>query len=110
MNIRLPSLNALRTLLASGDPESGNHILWIDDKGKVYLTRLRRGMTPVGFQHENPQMIIRFETFSFGVGAVGPRAANDDVWVNKLFSALLKAWEMALGRSDDQDALYVDIY
>ncbi|HWZ51982.1 MAG TPA: hypothetical protein VNW54_11015 [Granulicella sp.] len=46
------------------------------------------------FAHQNAaEMKFRFEVFQRGSGYVGSAAAQDLIWVNRLYTALTRFWE-----------------
>ncbi len=95
-----PKCDELRQLLLKGDDRSGNHVLWVDSSASVHLSSLPFGVSPVEFSRSQKTMKLRIETFSSGHGLVGPSAADDDVWVNRLFSAIVRCWPHAKSASD----------
>lgn len=89
MNINtIPTLSQLKTLFASADDEAGHHVLWVGADGAVHLDALPDDVNPVSFEESKPSMRARFETFAQGSGYVGPEAAEDDAWMNRLLRKL----------------------
>ena len=95
-----PTPDQLRELLRRCDDTSGHHVLWVKENGDVVLSRLP-GKRPVeSFDHDHPEMRMRFETFLAGNEYVGPEAAQDDEWVSELFERLLREWTKARGKPE----------
>ncbi len=94
-----PKIEELRELIRGCDDRAGHHILWVAKNGDVDISRVPKDKTPVGFQETQPDMQLRYETFEAGNEYVGPDAALDDDWINKLFDALRKQWPKAKARA-----------
>jgi hypothetical protein len=88
-----PSPEQLAAVFASARDEEGNHVLWIDVSGEVWLTTLPANVGPVAFEHEmRASMQVRYSTLGQGNDYVGPAAAQDRGWVAQVFASLLDAW------------------
>jgi hypothetical protein len=92
-----PSKGELQRLLASCDDTKAGHILWVDRAGNVFISPLRKGLTPSGFARSQPKLHLRYETFVCGSGHVGREAANDKAWVSRLVDSLVKEWARCKG-------------
>jgi hypothetical protein len=59
----------------------------------VHVEPLSGGVSAAVFAHQNAAEIkFRLETFQRGSGYVGSAAAQDLIWVNRLYNALLRFW------------------
>ena len=94
MNLaRNPTRRELQALLAECDDTAAHHIAWVGHDGAVHIDPLPEDLTPVGFAERNKTAIkFRLETYDCGNGYVGPVAAQDDKWVDRLFVALQNLW------------------
>lgn len=91
-----PSLASVRRLLAEGS-DRAHCQLRVNDAGLAWLsTAAIGGQALAGVR-------FRLETWAAGSGCVGPLAAKDDAWVEKIQAVLLGNWPHP--RSD-----YLDIY
>lgn len=90
------SLEAVRALLAGGDPQVHNQ-LRITRRGVAYLSTAAVGGVDIG------ALSFRLETWAAGSGCVGAQAAADDGWVGQVFRALQANWPVPA--SD-----YIDVY
>jgi hypothetical protein len=93
MNLREnPTLEQFRALLASRDDSDYAYVLWVDSDGEVFLTPMQ-GTVPAMWESYQTTLKFRFESFAAGTGYVGPEAAEDDEWVNRLYAALHREWQ-----------------
>jgi len=103
-----PSKEELSAIISRCDDHSGNHVLWVNESGDVYITSIDSNiMTPVGFEASTPNMKLRYETFGAGNDYVGENAAKDDELVTRLFNSLVQEWS---GQQENVGVGYVDIY
>ncbi|MGL5271627.1 MAG: hypothetical protein ACRC7I_14075 [Selenomonadaceae bacterium] len=86
----------LANLIANGNPACDNQ-LRVTKNGQIYLSENIVGAEQI----DNLQ--FRFETFDAYSNFVGPDAAQDRRWINRLFIATKKHWL-------DKDTSYVDQY
>jgi hypothetical protein len=83
----------LRDLLRRADDTSADHVLWVSVLGDVQLEALD-AISPAEFARQNADKIaFRLETLGAGNDWVGPRAAQDDKWIERLYQALVANWE-----------------
>jgi hypothetical protein len=98
MNLnRTPTAEQLAALLAACNDAAAPHILWTAHDGEVRVTPLPDHTTPAAFG-ERPDLRFRYETYLPDNGYVGPTAAADKGYVQKLFDELLRDWRD--GRTD----------
>lgn len=90
------SLQAVKALLAAGDPRVHNQ-LRVTRRGVAYLSTAAVGGVDID------GLSFRLETWAAGSGCVGEQAAADDGWVAQVFGALQANWRVPA--SD-----YIDIY
>jgi len=88
-----PNINDLKKLLAACDDAAANHVIWVDFGGKVHVTPVPAGLTPVGFEAaKKGEMKFRLETCGRGNDYVGEKAAASEKWTNELFKGLVRLW------------------
>ena len=88
------SIDELKELFSACNDEVSSHILWVDRHGEVHLTSVPDHLTPAGWTAEQKENIqFRFETLQPGYGYVGPEAAQDETWMTKLYTSLIRLWE-----------------
>jgi hypothetical protein len=90
------TLEAVKALLAAGDPRVHNQ-LRVTRGGMAYLSTSAVGGADIG------GLSFRLETWAAGSGCVGEQAAADDGWAGQVFRALQANWPVPA--SD-----YIDIY
>jgi len=90
------TLEAVRALLASGNPAVHNQ-LRVTRAGLAFLSTHAVGGMDV------QDLCFRLETWAAGSGYVGAAAAADDLWVQQVHAALQTHWPVP--RSD-----YIDLY
>ena len=93
-NVDSLTIDQLKELIRSGDDSHHNQIR-INDKREIYLSPV------VGAQCLDG-IIGRFETFDAGNRYVGPRAANDDEFINRIYIAIQK-WK-------EHPRTYIDVF
>ncbi len=76
------------------DDEAGHHILWVDYTGGVHTTCLEPGQAPALWIRAHEEQILLMETYSMGNGYVGPEAAKDETWMDKLYRNLTSQWDV----------------
>jgi hypothetical protein len=101
------SVKQMSQLLRVHDHDAGHHVLWVDRYGDVRISRVPADLTPVGWLRAEGEdnVLLRFETFARGNNLVGPAAAANLEWVQRLVTALNNEWE-----SDMRGSKYVDIF
>lgn len=88
------TLDQLRDLVSHCDADHENHSLWVDQQGEVHITAIPQDLTPALWATQHKDLIrFRFETFQAGEGYLGPEAASNDNWMNRLFNSLIRLWE-----------------
>ena len=88
------TVDQLRDLVAHCKAEEENYSLWVDQEGEVHLTAIPHELTPATWASQNRDVIrFRFETFQAGEGYLGPEAASNENWMNRLFTSLIRLWE-----------------
>jgi hypothetical protein len=90
-----PTKEQLQQLLTQHDDRAGDHVLWVDDRGDVHISQIHGNLTATAFERSHPDLRLRCETFHKGNEYVGPAAADDEVWVSRLFESLLSQWPKA---------------
>ncbi len=93
-NVWTLTLDQLRDLIASGDDSHPNQIR-IKDNGDIFLSFL------VGADHIEG-IAGRFETFDAHNGYVGPKAASDPQYVQRIFDTI-QNWK-------EHPRTYIDIW
>ena len=102
-----PTIEELRELTRNCDDKVAHHVMWISSDGEVHIDPIPNNLTPVGFEETKPNIKIRWETSVAGNGYVGPEAASDDAYMERIFKSLVKEWEEA---KDIPGVHYVDIF
>jgi hypothetical protein len=88
----------LKQLLSSVDDAEGDHVMWVDYQGNVYISLLPEELTPVGWEETvKDKMKFRYETVMQGNGYVGFESAADEEYVDETYKDLFKDWNA--GRS-----------
>lgn len=85
-NINSMTINDLRELIANGNDKHNNQIRVTKD-GEVFLSQDVVGKMNL------KNIAFRFETFGKNKGDVGPEAAKDDIFVEKIFKVLKSNWK-----------------
>jgi len=87
------SRNQLVSLLSQCNDAATHHLLWVSQNGEVYIEPLPGGVSAAVFAHNHAaKMKFRLELFQRGSGYVGPAAAQDTIWVDRLYQALTRFW------------------
>jgi hypothetical protein len=87
------SRSGLASLLSACDDDASDHLLWVSQKGQVNLQPLVDAATAASFARASEgEVKFHLETFHRGDGYVGPAAAKDAIWINRLFSAIERSW------------------
>jgi len=90
----IASIDQLKDMISHCDDDRTSHIVWVDVAGEVHVTPMPVEATPAVWAEGNRELIrFRFETLKQGSGFVGPEAAKDEQWMNRLFVSLTKFWE-----------------
>jgi hypothetical protein len=88
-----PTRDQLATLVTQCNGDA-HHILWVGIDGEVHIDPLPRKITPAGFAEQKKlEVRFRLETFDKSDGHLGPVAAEDSVWMNRLYSILIGLWK-----------------
>lgn len=99
-----PTTSELATLYAACDDTNANHVLWVDDDGAVHITPVPEGVPPGQLAKQLPGLRFRYETAIAGNGYVGAKAAEDEAYVSRMLSHLVRDWREGLrGYSDDYE-------
>ncbi len=95
MNLKQnPTKEQLVNLIASKNDNAGHHMIWVSVDGDVSLDLIPPARSPVGYADLlEDRMQFRFETMLAGNGYVGPDAARDYSWINRVFAGLLRNYE-----------------
>lgn len=88
-----PTLSELQAIFTTTNDNEGNHILWVDKQGEVYLSLIPDHLSPNGFEDATPSMRLRYETFGQANGYVGPKAADDVVSMTRQHASLIVEWK-----------------
>lgn len=104
-----PQASELALLLGACNDSAANHCLWVDKSGEVFVTPIPSTLTPIGFEKSQPTMFMRYETFQCGNDYVGPKAASDNSYVQRMFNSLVKEWS-ELSNSNASTPFYIDIF
>lgn len=95
MNLKQnPTKEQLKSLIASKNDKAGHHMIWVSFDGDVSIDMIPDDLSPNGFAKllEN-RMQFRFETLHVDNDYVGPQAAKDQDWVDRVYTALIKNYE-----------------
>ena len=96
-----PTREEFRSLLSVLDDDASSHMAWVGHDGTVHIDPVE---DPLSHARRNEdQMRFRLESFVRGNGYVGPKAAKDNAWVDRLFNGLVNLWE-------DRAVGYQDLY
>ena len=95
MNLKTnPTKEQLRQLVASQNDKEGAHMLWVSKSGDVFIDTVPPDMTPAGYSGTlDGKLQFRLETMLAGNGYVGPNAAKDEGWIDRLYTALVENHE-----------------
>ena len=93
-----PSPGELVGLLFKQDDKAGHPSIWVGYDGQVHIDRFSSG-----FDIHNPAIKFRLETCTKGNEYGGPVAASDEIWVKRVYTALLENWESG-------ETGYVDVF
>ncbi len=104
-----PQASELSSLLGSCDDSAASHCLWVDKNGEVFVTPIPSNLTPIGFEKSQPSMFMRYETCQRGNDCVGPKAASDNNYVQRMFNSLVKEWS-GLSTANASGPFYIDIF
>lgn len=90
------NLDSLRLAIGKCDDQAGHHLIWIDQQGRIWITRLPAGAPPNQWisQHQS-RIAERLEVFARGHGYVGDGAAADAKHMEELLSRIREAREEA---------------
>ena len=95
-NINTLTIDELKGVIAAGNDSHANQ-LRITKSGEVFLSQ------DVGAQNLN-NIAGRFETFDAHNGYVGPTAASDSKYIERLYNTLMKWKENGCSRT------YIDVW
>jgi len=91
-------------MIASKDDKAGHHMFWVSMDGDVSLDMIPEDMTPVEYAKSlEDGMQFRLETMQEGNDYVGPQAAKDQKWTDRVFRALMTNFK-------DGVRGYIDVY
>jgi len=92
MNLaKSPTLEQLRSLIASCNDLNGPHILWVDIWDNVHISCLTKDVSPDDWVKEMGNSLkFRYETWVRDGDYVGMEPARCDTWPPKLFKWLLR--------------------
>lgn len=102
-----PTIEQQKALFAACDDNAGHHALWVQKNGEVRLSVIPEHLSPIGFEKQTPDMQMRYETFVQGNDYVGENAANDDDFMQRVFTSLNKEWPAAKSKSESS---YIDMF
>lgn len=103
-----PTKEQLKSLFSSCDDTIGHHVLWVARNGDVALNPHPSDLISVGtFDHANPDILLRYETFRQGTGYVGQQAAENEKFIERMFKSLQREWPTVTDRSPQR---YVDLF
>lgn len=108
MNLKqTPCAEELKRMFASLRDKNDHHVLWVCETGQVHIDKVEPGMDAQAFAQQRPSMRLRLKTYHRGAGYVGPKAAADDQFINKVYDCLMEHWPIAERRSH---VAYLDRY
>ena len=90
-----PTIEEFKALTSACNDDEAHHIQWIRSDGEVFIDPLPENLSPVGFEEEHDDLMIRYETCNCGNGYVGAEAATDDEYMNRIFNSMVKEWDLA---------------
>jgi hypothetical protein len=95
MNLKQnPTKEQLRALIANQVDSAGHHMIWVSVDGDVFVDTVPQGLTPIGYAKSlDGKIQFRLETLVARNDYVGPKAAKDEVWIDRLFAGLLSNYE-----------------
>ncbi|RYF68424.1 MAG: hypothetical protein EOO39_19455, partial [Cytophagaceae bacterium] len=93
MNLdRQPTIDQLSQLIASVDDMQDSHILYVTKTGDVQLAVFDAATAAnADYAHEDAIQFV-LDTFMQGEGHTGQQAAQDQAWIDELFSSLCENW------------------
>ena len=90
-----PTKEELKKLISSQDDDADHHMLWVSIDGDVFLDPVPIDLTsPRYAELLGTKMKFRLETLIAGNGYTGPDAAEDERWINRLYTALINNWRL----------------
>jgi hypothetical protein len=95
MNLNCDLQESELAALLAETMDDGDHIVWADTYGDVFISTLAEDQDPVSFQDLHPTMRLRFESLMADSGHVGPEATNDPHWLGEFLQALERGWKEA---------------
>lgn len=95
MNLKQnPTKEQLKSLVASKDDKAGHHMIWVSFDGDVFIDLIPHHLTPSGYAESlEDAMQFRLETLQVDNSYVGPEAAKDQNWIDRVYAALLTNYE-----------------
>ena len=87
------SIKYLKALIATGNDNEGNHLVWLAKNGEVHLTCMDPEKPIVLGPDEVFVCVYVHDTLVRGGGWVGPEAAADPAWMAELHSQLTYRWK-----------------
>lgn len=88
-----PNIKELKELYSKHNDKAYDHVLWVSYDGEVDISNFQDQQEWTNWKR-NPLGIVRYyyERYHRGNGYVGPDAANDDEFMNEVFSNLKVDW------------------
>lgn len=95
MNLSMsPTIEQLRSLLASCNDLDGPHVVWVDIWDNVHISCITGDFSPAGWTEKMGDLLkFRYETLDCGNDYVGPEAARCDVWPPDLYNLLIRDYK-----------------
>lgn len=84
--------NDLCQLLSSANDQSDDHILWINNIGKVHISPLK-GMLPEAWEKKQKGFKFRWGIFGAGEGFCGEGIDSDPEYIQASLDGLLYDWK-----------------
>ena len=104
-----PQLDELAALFSVCNDSIASHALWVNKQGEVFVSAIPVGMTPIGFEKSQPDLLLRYETCQRGNDYVGEKAAADTQYVQRMFNSLVKEWQN-YSAANTSGPFYIDIF
>ncbi|WP_460952879.1 hypothetical protein [Spirosoma litoris] len=88
-----PTRDQLKLLLAECDNTRRSHLLYVKSDGDVRIKSFLNYRSYAEWVDDNPDdILLRFEHYDKGQNYVGPVAAQNEPWIERLYNALLDNW------------------
>jgi hypothetical protein len=102
-----PTIDEIREITKNCNDEAAHHAMWISNNGDVFIDPIPQDLNPIGFEESKPDLKIRYETSVAGNDYVGPKAARDNEYMERIFKSLVKEWEEV---KDIPGKQYIDLF